>query len=738
MKSKVALATLAMIPMAANNAYASNIGTVTASSLNVRSGPSTSYKIVTTVKKNDKVNILQSSNGWYKIETASGKQGWASSSYISISNNDTNNNTNISENIAIVNTDGLKFRTGAGTSYSIIKVLNKGEKVEVISESAGWSKVRYDSRLGYVASQYIDKTNTNYIIKEVNTDGLNVRTGPSTSYSSIGKLNKGTKVQVISESAGWSKINYNNKIAYVSSGYLKTVSTNTSDTKPEDSTEQYKEIKVVNTNGLNVRKGPSTSYSSIGKLNKGSNVEVISESAGWSKINYNNTTAYVATMYLDKKTTNTEDSTEQYKEIKVVNTNGLNVRKGPSTSYSSIGKLNKGSNVEVISESAGWSKINYNNTTAYVATMYLDKKTTNTEDSTEQYKEIKVVNTNGLNVRKGPSTSYSSIGKLNKGSNVEVISESAGWSKINYNNTTAYVATMYLDKITSSEQVPPVVGGDSVENVNGAIINYKALNYTLKDHVDVQYKKALEGGNVISSSISRSSEESTTYVMAQSRAFSPASKSDLEYYLNPGNFTSSNRGMMQFLRLDTYKGGVSESELNSYLNSLPKVNGKNTVFYNQGKTFIDAAKKYDIDLIYLVSHAMWETGYGKSVLAQGQTITSYKGNTLPQPVTVYNFFGIGAIDKSANVSGAEASYSNGWTSIEKTIDGSAKWIRDNYIKSSKYNQNTIYKMKFNYDYSWHQYATDVNWANGISGVMYKLISMYDTASNLKFEIPNYK
>ena len=405
--------------------------------------------------------------------------------------------------------------------------------------------------------------------------------------------------------------------------------------------------------------------------------------------------------------------------------------------------MNKGTKVQVISESAGWSKINYNNKIAYVSSGYLKTVSTNTsdtkpEDSTEQYKEIKVVNTNGLNVRKGPSTSYSSIGKLNKGSNVEVISESAGWSKINYNNTTAYVATMYLDKITSSEQVPPVVGGDSVENVNGAIINYKALNYTLKDHVDVQYKKALEGGNVISSSISRSSEESTTYVMAQSRAFSPASKSDLEYYLNPGNFTSSNRGMMQFLRLDTYKGGVSESELNSYLNSLPKVNGKNTVFYNQGKTFIDAAQKYDIDLIYLVSHAMWETGYGKSVLAQGQTITSYKGNTLPQPVTVYNFFGIGAIDKSANVSGAEASYSNGWTSIEKTIDGSAKWIRDNYIKSSKYNQNTIYKMKFNYEYSFHQYATDVNWANGISGIMYKLVSMYDTASNLNFEVPNYK
>ena len=593
MKGKIALATLAMIPMTANNAYASNIGTVTASSLNVRSGPSTSYTVVTTVKKNDKVNILQSSNGWYKIETSSGKQGWVSSSYISASNSNTNNSTNnnTQSNIAIVNTDGLNFRNGAGTSYSIIKVLNKGEKVEVISESNGWSKVKHDSRLGYVASQYIDKATTNYTIKEVNTDGLNVRTGPSTSYATIGKLNKGTRVEVISESAGWSKINYNNKTAYVSSGYLKAVSTSTPDTKPEDTTQQYKEIKVVNTDGLNVRKGPSTSYESIGKIDKGTRVEVISESDGWSKINYK--------------------------------------------------------------------------------------------------------------------------------------------------NTTAYVATRYLDKISSNEQVPPVVGGESTENVSGATIYYKALNYTLQNHIDAQYKKALEGGNVISSSISRMSEELTTS-MPQSRAFVTPSKADLEYYLNPKNFTNSDKGMMQFLRLDTYKGGITESELNSYLNSLPKVNGKNTVFYNQGKAFINAAQKYDIDLVYLVSHAMWETGYGKSVLAQGQTITSYKGKPLDKPVTVYNFFGIGAIDKSANVSGAEASYSNGWTSIEKTIEGSAKWISANYINSSKYNQNTIYKMKFNYDYIWHQYATDVNWSNGISGIMNNIISMYDTASNLEFEVPDYK
>ena len=57
MKNKIALATLAILPVAASNSYAATIGTVTATSLNVRSGPSTSYTIVTTVKKNEKVNV---------------------------------------------------------------------------------------------------------------------------------------------------------------------------------------------------------------------------------------------------------------------------------------------------------------------------------------------------------------------------------------------------------------------------------------------------------------------------------------------------------------------------------------------------------------------------------------------------------------------------------------------------------------------------------------------------------
>ena len=46
-------------------------GVVTADDLNVRTGPGTEYKVVTTLKKGQQVKVLEKlSNGWVKIEVA--------------------------------------------------------------------------------------------------------------------------------------------------------------------------------------------------------------------------------------------------------------------------------------------------------------------------------------------------------------------------------------------------------------------------------------------------------------------------------------------------------------------------------------------------------------------------------------------------------------------------------------------------------------------------------------------
>ena len=323
-----------------------------------------------------------------------------------------------------------------------------------------------------------------------------------------------------------------------------------------------------------------------------------------------------------------------------------------------------------------------------------------------------------MNVRSGPSTSHSIIGTLYKGNVVKPLSQDNGWVKIKFNDTTGYISDTYLTNTSESENI------NGSNNSSSSGTSYNTLSYTLDQHVDVQYKKALKGGNKIDASLSTGGSGNRGYINA--------TREDLKKYLNPDTFTSSSSGKNQFLRLDSYKGGVTVSQLNSYLNSLAPDSNGNNVFYNKGEAFINAAKKSDIDLAYFVAHAMVETGYGRSTLAKGQYVNTANGQ-----VKVYNFFGIAAFDGTADSSGKNYAYKMGWTSVEKTLEGSAQWIADNYIKNSRYNQNTLYKMRWSYENSNHQYATDVNWAKLIGSVMTKITPMY-SSSSMKYEIPKYK
>ena len=201
-----------------------------------------------------------------------------------------------------VTASSLNFRTGPSTSYSIINVLMNGQKVEYISTSGSWLKVKYNGVTGYVHGDYVTKGTTDnsttgttkYVSASV---GLNVRSGAGTSYSKLGKLEYKEKVTVLSTSNGWSKINYNGKTGYVDSSYLKsTVPGSTNDNTNNETTGTTKYVNT--TSGLNVRSGAGTSYSKLGKLEYKENVTVLSTSNGWSKINYNGKTGYVDSSYL--------------------------------------------------------------------------------------------------------------------------------------------------------------------------------------------------------------------------------------------------------------------------------------------------------------------------------------------------------------------------------------------------------------------------------------------------------
>ena len=145
----------------------SNEGTVTADALNVRSGPSTSYSITTKLYKGDKVEILETSNGWHKIKASNGKIGWVSGDYIKVSSGSTSQTSYK----ATVTATSLNVRSGAGTSYSVITKLSKGTVVDVIeSASNGWKKIKTSNgTIGWVSGSYL----ANGVVEQPSTPSTN-------------------------------------------------------------------------------------------------------------------------------------------------------------------------------------------------------------------------------------------------------------------------------------------------------------------------------------------------------------------------------------------------------------------------------------------------------------------------------------------------------------------------------------------------------------------------------------
>ncbi|MBC5817663.1 N-acetylglucosaminidase, partial [Bacillus pumilus] len=145
-----------------------------------------------------------------------------------------------------------------------------------------------------------------------------------------------------------------------------------------------------------------------------------------------------------------------------------------------------------------------------------------------------------------------------------------------------------------------------------------------------------------------------------------------------------------------------------------------------GQAFITAAKTYHINEIYLISHALLETGNGGSILANG---TMFNGKK------VYNMYGIGAYDSNPNYLGAKYAYEQQWFTPEAAIIGGAKFIGNSYINHATYKQDTIYKMRWS-SAATHQYATDIGWAYKQVTRMYSLYNLLDNYT-LYYDIPVY-
>ncbi len=139
-------------------AQPSIIGTVTAKSLNVRSGPGTGYDKVDTVNKGDQVIIYDQTTvdgkTWGRIDS-----GWISMQYVSVTTvGGEVGGTTVS--IGRITVNSLNVREDAGTGYDVVKTLKKGDEVTILDQKLVGDEYWGRTEDGWISLKYVDITGT--------------------------------------------------------------------------------------------------------------------------------------------------------------------------------------------------------------------------------------------------------------------------------------------------------------------------------------------------------------------------------------------------------------------------------------------------------------------------------------------------------------------------------------------------------------------------------------------------
>lgn len=126
--------------------------------------------------------------------------------------------------IGFVNASSLRLRSAATTSSATIATASRNECVVVISKSGEWYKVNYNLQEGYMHEDYLTvspRENAELGYGKIAGSGVNLRTGPSTSYSVTAVSTSGDKCYIIGLNNGWYKVIYSGKICYIRSDFVE-------------------------------------------------------------------------------------------------------------------------------------------------------------------------------------------------------------------------------------------------------------------------------------------------------------------------------------------------------------------------------------------------------------------------------------------------------------------------------------------------------------------------------------
>lgn len=384
--------------------------------------------------------------------------------------------------------------------------------------------------------------------------------------------------------------------------------------------------------------------------------------------------------------------------------------------------------------------------------------------------KIGTVTGEGVNFRTGPSTSYTSLGKLSKGTTGEVLETSGNWHKMSISGKgEGWVSATYVSVTVSgyeydeafeqylNQQEFPESYRESLRGLHALYPNwvFEAQKTNLNWDVVISEESAL-GKNLVSKDSIASWKSTQTgaynwdtkeWVIFDSGGWVMASEAMIKYCMDPRNFLDTTN-IFQFIKQSYNASALNSAELIQKKTELSNmVSGTYLAGNCEGRSYVDVimevAAGTGVCPYTLASMMIQEQG------AAG-TGGSISGTNATFPDT-YNYFNIGAYkDSSLGLEAVErglwyaqgagsgaTTYYRPWKTRTAAIWGGASYYGINYVNVG---QDTMYLKKFNVqgpDIYSHQYMTNVQGA--ISEGRHIAEAYDEDARNatLVFKIPVY-
>lgn len=279
-------------------------------------------------------------------------------------------------NSQVTATTAVNIRSSASANSTRLAVLYKGQTINAISSSAGWTAVTYRGRTAYIASQYLTGGSGAVTPPSTSTKGdvfttanLNLRTGPSLSSSVSRVASKGAKLSLTGSISGaYSQVVYNSSTLWAATSYLSSSAGAPSQSLPAVTG------RVQATAALMIRTTADRNFASLGDVPRGTILDVTGVvTNGVAQIVWKGNVRWVNNSYVKRVSGSVTSPTSPTPPSTTVRyaTANLNIWHA-STGSAHTGEIPRGSSVAVTGKvSSGRAEVVHNGAVRWLTARYL-------------------------------------------------------------------------------------------------------------------------------------------------------------------------------------------------------------------------------------------------------------------------------------------------------------------------------------------------------------------------------